>query len=316
MNIIAVIGSGGTGSYLAENLVNKFNLHRDSTKIMLIDGDILEEKNLERQAFFSDEVGMNKCDALKTRLESSCDEHVELDSLNDFINNARVFNKLFRSELKTPEEIRNFYIVSCVDNQYARIRMTLAVHVLHRYFERSKTNTNVVYVDSGNTEFTGQTIASRMNSKVSSGNEELKDFLDAVIDNKPYINKLKRAIKTFEGFDSRHELKTTFTSIEDWQNNLTKADHEVSCDVVAVSTPQNILVNQLASASILYSINSVMSGDVMEGMITVFNSKNFKIGLEQYMCDYSNFFKELLEWGLEEEGKDVLYNPKELALNS
>lgn len=313
MNIISIIGSGGTGSYLAENVVNHFNLFRDETKIKLIDGDILEEKNLERQAFFQQEVGMNKCDALRTRLEGNCNSQVELSSLNSFINNSRVFVDLYKEEFKNIEDIKNFYIVSCVDNQYARIRMTLALHILHRLFERNNTNTNVGYIDSGNTEFTGQTISSKMHSKHSSGNEEMKEFLDAIIDKKPYINKLKRAIKSFEGFVEDHELKTTFTTIEDWTNNLTKADHEVSCDVVAVSTPQNILVNQLAAASILESLNTYLEGDSMVNKITVFNSKNFNIEQVDYVSDYASFFKELLQWGLvEEEGTEVLYHKDSL----
>lgn len=313
MNIISIIGSGGTGSYLAENVINHFNLFRDETKIKLIDGDVLEDKNLERQAFFQQEVGMNKCDALRTRLESNCESQVNLTSLNNFINNARVFVDLYREELKDIKDIKNFYIVSCVDNQYARVRMTLSLHVMHRLFERNNTNTNVGYIDSGNTEFTGQTISSKMNSKVESGNEELKEFLDAIIDKKPYINKLKRAIKSFEGFDTKHELKTTFTTIEDWTHNLTKADHEVSCDVVAVSTPQNILVNQLAAASILESLNTYLEGEDMEGKITVFNSKNFNIEQVLYTSNYNEFFKELLEWGLEEEGTEVLYHKESLV---
>lgn len=53
-----VIGCGGVGSRVAELL------YRLKQPIMLIDGDTLEEKNLDRQLFSTEQIGQNKAQAL------------------------------------------------------------------------------------------------------------------------------------------------------------------------------------------------------------------------------------------------------------
>lgn len=55
-----IIGAGGVGSWLIHPLAATF---RDSS-ITIMDGDILEEKNLDRQRFNQDQVGKNKAEAL------------------------------------------------------------------------------------------------------------------------------------------------------------------------------------------------------------------------------------------------------------
>lgn len=57
-----VIGCGGVGSHLVPDLVRMVN-PRD---IALVDGDTLEEKNLDRQLFPQQFVGCNKAQALAT----------------------------------------------------------------------------------------------------------------------------------------------------------------------------------------------------------------------------------------------------------
>lgn len=61
--MIYIIGCGGVGSWLAPNLAM---LTRDIT---LVDGDILEEKNLNRQLFSRDDIGRNKAEVLAARHE-------------------------------------------------------------------------------------------------------------------------------------------------------------------------------------------------------------------------------------------------------
>lgn len=59
MNVF-IIGAGGVGSFLTPALC--MLIGRD--KVCVIDGDTLEEKNLNRQLFSGDEVGFNKARAL------------------------------------------------------------------------------------------------------------------------------------------------------------------------------------------------------------------------------------------------------------
>lgn len=54
-----IIGAGGVTSYMLPALRNSFELHAT-----IIDGDVLEKKNLDRQLFRNNLVGQHKCVAL------------------------------------------------------------------------------------------------------------------------------------------------------------------------------------------------------------------------------------------------------------
>lgn len=60
MNNILIIGAGGVASYLFPVLVKSFKLE----SIDLMDKDVLEERNLDRQAFDKRTIGMCKAEAL------------------------------------------------------------------------------------------------------------------------------------------------------------------------------------------------------------------------------------------------------------
>lgn len=57
---IHIIGAGGVGSWLAPSLC----LLAGARNVVLVDGDTLEEKNLNRQLFTKKDIGQNKAHAL------------------------------------------------------------------------------------------------------------------------------------------------------------------------------------------------------------------------------------------------------------
>lgn len=63
--MIYIIGVGGVGSWLAGVMSR---LISDKSSIMLVDGDELEEKNLDRQMFTVDDIGRPKASALADKL--------------------------------------------------------------------------------------------------------------------------------------------------------------------------------------------------------------------------------------------------------
>ena len=65
MSKIYIIGIGGVGSFLSDS-INR--LMRGKYEIVLVDGDRLEEKNLDRQLFSKEEIGMYKAEAMAKRL--------------------------------------------------------------------------------------------------------------------------------------------------------------------------------------------------------------------------------------------------------
>jgi sulfur carrier protein ThiS adenylyltransferase len=90
---VAIVGCGGLGSNIAEMLV------RSSVgRLVLIDHDIVEADNLNRQFFFRDQVGRRKVDALAENLRRIdpgtqlvlVHEHVTTDNLLGLVAGADV----------------------------------------------------------------------------------------------------------------------------------------------------------------------------------------------------------------------------------
>lgn len=140
-----VIGSGGTGGYLLQNLARLvWDMEQNGKEVSLtiVDGDIVEQKNLLRQSFYRKDVGKNKAEVTAVRLNkmfgmnvSAVSEYLEsTDSVNELLgtSNTNVLN----------------VVVGCVDNH--RTRQLLQ----EVYAERQ----DFLWIDSGNDEFSGQII--------------------------------------------------------------------------------------------------------------------------------------------------------------
>lgn len=65
---IAIVGTGGTGGYLAQGLAKMIAGYRLQVEVLLVDPDVVEEKNCARQNFHPCEVGQPKAEALAFRL--------------------------------------------------------------------------------------------------------------------------------------------------------------------------------------------------------------------------------------------------------
>lgn len=97
-----IIGAGGVGSWVAPALC----LLVGPKNVCLIDGDVLEKKNLNRQLFEPDQVGQNKAEALAVKY--GC----------DFIAKWYSFGLL--------EHTRDDRLLVCVDNHPARLAALMA----------------------------------------------------------------------------------------------------------------------------------------------------------------------------------------------
>lgn len=65
---IILVGTGGTGSYLAQGLAKMIAGHKLDINVDLVDFDTVEEKNCSRQNFMPWEIGQNKAKSLSFRL--------------------------------------------------------------------------------------------------------------------------------------------------------------------------------------------------------------------------------------------------------
>jgi hypothetical protein len=68
VDLVLLIGCGGTGSILAEHLARMIAGFRLRCRLVLCDGDKVVEANITRQGFLPCEIGQNKAVAMATRL--------------------------------------------------------------------------------------------------------------------------------------------------------------------------------------------------------------------------------------------------------
>ncbi len=152
---VLVIGCGGTGSAFMQGLM-PYLVHRgDGVKeveVSICDGDIVEEKNLVRQVFFPDQVGMNKAVALSESISATFDYAVNviphyLESVSD------VRSAFGHSYACMP------VLVGCVDNLKARA-------IYEEWFSGED---SAAYIDCANEEFHGEVVyASKFGGKLLS----------------------------------------------------------------------------------------------------------------------------------------------------
>jgi len=81
---IGIAGCGGLGSNCACNLVRSGFI-----KLKIVDFDIVEVSNLNRQFFFLDQVNMSKVDALEANLKR-IDPEIEIDALQKRLTRTNI----------------------------------------------------------------------------------------------------------------------------------------------------------------------------------------------------------------------------------
>jgi len=110
--MVAVVGCGGTGAFIAEGLCRFLP---KSMRIVLVDHDRVEERNLGRQNFYRAELGRFKSEALARRLSDAFHRPIGYSTL--------------------PVSLLTFYpdiIVGCVDNGGARRDIADMITAKHR----------------------------------------------------------------------------------------------------------------------------------------------------------------------------------------
>lgn len=150
---IIIVGTGGTGGALATQLGRFAASTKDSIiHLSLVDGDVVEEKNVARQPFSTYDIALPKCVSLAEGI-SECFGFERVKAYPRYVLTTRDIPSLYG--VHNPITI----VVGCVDNHHAR-------GILHNYFEDSK---NIVYIDSANEYSNGEIVwGIKANGKVVS----------------------------------------------------------------------------------------------------------------------------------------------------
>jgi hypothetical protein len=148
---IVMLGAGGTGAHIAPNLYRLlYSLDRPA-RVIVADGDSVEQKNLVRQHFSPAELGMNKARAVAERYAAAF--KMEAEYIPDFIEDAvrltdLVTPSLFKRSGQNNPIAETVVLIGAVDNNKSR-------RLCHEVFMGSR---DLIYIDSGNGEFSGQVV--------------------------------------------------------------------------------------------------------------------------------------------------------------
>lgn len=149
---IVLIGTGGTGGHIAPHLYRLLYALDRPVKLILCDGDVVEEKNLVRQNFTQADLGLNKARVTAERYSNVFG--LEASYVPDFIETAEQLEELtapgvWRVSPYSSETVSELVIlIGAVDNNRSR-------QLCHGVFMAAE---DLIYIDSGNGEYTGQVV--------------------------------------------------------------------------------------------------------------------------------------------------------------
>lgn len=144
-----VFGCGGTGSYFVRDLARIVGIYAQQNnrrdRILLMDGDTVEDSNLRRQNFIMSDLGKNKAEVLAQRYSRSFG--ADIAYLPEYLKPENTY-KVLEFIGSSP-----CVLVGCVDNNKTR-------HIIHSIYNRLRGGYPAVYLDSGNEEYAGQVVFS------------------------------------------------------------------------------------------------------------------------------------------------------------
>jgi PRTRC genetic system ThiF family protein len=223
---ILMLGAGGTGGHIAPHLYRLLHTLSRYTQVLICDGDIVEEKNLVRQNFISADLGKNKAKVLAERYASAFG--LEASYIPEYIEDEQKLAALVKPDIypkgqysqQTYEGLS--ILIGCVDNNRSR-------QICHQVFKAAK---NLVYLDAGNGEHTGQVVCG-----IKRGGK---------IFYKPFGDVYPESLLDNDKFPT-----------------------QLSCAEAAVSAPQSIVANIMASTAVVsYLYNILVLGSIETRSVT------------------------------------------------
>lgn len=157
---MVVVGAGGTGTYFLKEVsrfIYALGDHSMIGKMTIIDGDIVERKNLERQCFQEEDIGLFKSSVMADIL--NCAFSLSWKAKAIFLESKDQLTIEKGDAFRKEEYITFPVIVGCVDNHACRM-------VLEDYFNSCK---SCIYLDAANEYSSGEiVVALKVNGKVLS----------------------------------------------------------------------------------------------------------------------------------------------------
>lgn len=149
---IVLLGSGGTGGHMVCHLCRLLYALERPARLIICDGDVVEQKNLLRQNFSPADLGENKARVLAERYSAAFG--LEVEYVPAFVENLETLMELIRpnawelTKYANKTTLEMVILLGAVDNNKTR-------QLCHQAFYQSK---ELIYIDSGNGEFSGQVV--------------------------------------------------------------------------------------------------------------------------------------------------------------
>jgi len=148
---IVMLGAGGTGGHIAPHLYRLLHALDRPVRVIIADGDIVEQKNLIRQNFIQADLGRNKAQVLAERYASAFGLAIEY--IPEFVEDEKRLMALITPETAYNTQRRQYepvhvILIGAVDNNRSR-------QLCHAVFKKAN---DLIYIDSGNGEYTGQVV--------------------------------------------------------------------------------------------------------------------------------------------------------------
>ncbi|RJG21373.1 ThiF family adenylyltransferase [Paenibacillus thiaminolyticus] len=142
-----LIGAGANGSHFFRSLCQDIRTYMDADsfhlffdEILLIDGDIVEKKNLGNQLFDEEDVSKYKVHSLADRYGGHY--HLNIKAYADYIKDVAIIQRLICPTAYDESQIIFIpFVIAMVDNNKTR-------QILHELFMSDETP-NLLYLDAG-----------------------------------------------------------------------------------------------------------------------------------------------------------------------
>lgn len=234
---VVMLGAGGTGGHIAPHLYRLLYALNRPVRFIICDGDVVEEKNLVRQNFIPADLGENKAKVLAERYSTVFG--METEYVPFFVETEERLRELLTPDYWRINRPNSWYgevvreqviLIGAVDNNKSR-------QLCHQVFHQAR---ELIYIDSGNGEFTGQVICG-----------------------------IRRANKTY--------YPPIGTVYPDVLEDTDKFPTELSCAEASISAPQSMAANITAATAVVDMVYNILTlGDNTVRQVT-FSTKTVNV---------------------------------------
>jgi len=252
-NSVYIVGCGGTGAYVIANLARFLSAQKSKTRLVLMDGDTVEEKNLGRQHFVGADIGKNKAEALAERYSYAFGlEIVVIPRDIESVKDLSVYK-----EIKSPE-----FVITCVDNNATR-------RIVNDWFNICDGRYSKFWIDSGNEERSGQVV---VGYNTFSYDNVVRIYKPNIRNGYYGINGsyISRFSATNDGIFSLPSAIEVYPELK----AEGKFNSQLSCAERAISAPQNMMSNVTAATIITNYAQKILTGEKISSFCTEFSIDN------------------------------------------